>query len=63
MGEQVEHPGPEGVEAVEPPAKVVEEADQHFDRGVVLRIFLKPPAILNSLTVNFKKSMKEDDMH
>ena len=31
MGEQVEHPRREGVEAVEPPAKVVEEADQHFD--------------------------------
>ena len=47
MGEQVEHPRREGVEAVEPPAKVVEEADQHLDRGVVLRIFLEPPEIFN----------------
>ena len=47
MGEQIEHPRCEGVEAVEPPAKIVEEADQHFDRSVVLSIFLEPPGIRN----------------
>ena len=50
VGEQVEHPRREGVEAVEPPAKVVEEADTHLDRGVLRSIFLEPPGIFKPLT-------------
>ena len=50
VGEQVEHPRCEGVEAVEPPAKVVEEAYAHLDRGVLRSIFLEPPGIFKPLT-------------
>jgi hypothetical protein len=42
VGQQVQHPGSQALEALEPLAEVVKQADQDLDGGVV-RVLLEPP--------------------